>query len=489
MNNKKKSLTKNALFYILYNALNIFFPLITGIYAARILLPDSIGLVESARNLVQYFVILSFLGIPTYGLREISKYQNNKDELSKIYSELFIINFISTCFFGLIYLILIFSIPSCRSNIYLYLLVGLLILLNVFNNSWLYEGLEEFKYISIRNFIFKIVSFLFLIIFVKDSSDYLWYASITIIGTAGNYIFNIINSRKIVRMTIKNLNFKRHFKPILYLVFVNLAIEIYSLVDITMLSIFCKESNVAYYSYGIKIHKILLQIINTFTMVIVPRLSLMYKNKETSEFNALLSKTFKIILVISIPLIIGISFVSDYMICTLYGDSYITSSYVLKVLSLSLFISPVGYLLGSRVMLVTGNENKMIIPVSVGAFTNVILNLLLIPKFNEIGAAIASVFGEVIVMIIYLLFSVHKFKLVNMKKSIFTMLLSNLIMTIYLLYISCINLNSMVKCILEIVGAICIYFLILILKKEEIVMSIYNKIKNKLFGGKYGITK
>ena len=190
MTKKKKSLTKNALFYIMYNVLNIVFPLLTGIYSARILTPDSIGMVESARNLVQYFVILSFLGIPTYGLREISKYKNDKKELNKIYSELMTINFISTLFFLVIYLILIFGVSKYSGNIILYLLVGMLIFLNFFNNSWLYEGLEEFQYISLRNLFFKIFAFIFLVVTVRNENDYLFYASITIVGTAGNILFS-----------------------------------------------------------------------------------------------------------------------------------------------------------------------------------------------------------------------------------------------------------------------------------------------------------
>ena len=99
-----KSLTKNSLFYMLYNILNVIFPFFTGIYVARILLPDNIGIVETARNLAQYFVIFSFLGIPTYGLREISKARKNREELNKIYSELIVINTISTIIFLFLYM-------------------------------------------------------------------------------------------------------------------------------------------------------------------------------------------------------------------------------------------------------------------------------------------------------------------------------------------------------------------------------------------------
>ena len=110
----EKSLTKNSIFYLIYNVLNVVFPFITGIYVARILFPADIGQIETARNLAQYFVIFSFLGIPTYGLREISKARNNQQELNKLYSELMVINTISTCFFLILYNLIIFIVPAYR---------------------------------------------------------------------------------------------------------------------------------------------------------------------------------------------------------------------------------------------------------------------------------------------------------------------------------------------------------------------------------------
>ena len=125
-----KSLTKNSLFYMLYNILNVIFPFFTGIYVARILLPDNIGIVETARNLAQYFVIFSFLGIPTYGLREISKARKNREELNKIYSELIVINTISTIIFLFLYNVLIMIVPEYRKNLLVFLITGISIALN-----------------------------------------------------------------------------------------------------------------------------------------------------------------------------------------------------------------------------------------------------------------------------------------------------------------------------------------------------------------------
>lgn len=476
-----KSIAKNSVFFLIYNVLNILFPFITGVYVARVLMPDSIGEVAYAQNITQYFVILAFLGIPTYGLREISKAREQKEDLNKIYSELFFLNLISTILFTCIYLVLIFSVGEFRNNYPLYLITGLAIALNALDNSWLYEGLEEFKFISLRNLVFKILSFAFLIAFVREPDDYYIYALITVAGTAGNNILNIAFSRKFVRLQLRELNIKRHLKPVFLLVIVNLAIEIYTLVDTTMLGAFCPKENVAYYSYGSKINKIFLQVINTFTIVIVPRLALYYKKENYEGFNSLLTQTLKIIFILGIPLIIGIQFVSNFFICKIYGDAYYRSAYVLRIMSVVLLISPIGYLLGSRVILSVGKEWKMIISVGAGANVNVIGNLILIPRFQEYGAAIASVVGEVVVMTLYLIFGSKYFHLNRYWDTAIKSLIAGGLMGGYLYGISLIAINGWFVFLIQVFGGIILYFSILILFREKLITQGIKRMKEKVF--------
>lgn len=483
---KKNSMTKNSIFYLIYNVLNVIFPFLTGMYVTHILLSSDIGNVEAAKNFVQYFVILSFLGIPTYGLREISKNRNDKNKLNKIYSELMVINCISTIFFCIIYLFLIVTIQRYYENISLYLIVGISLILNLFNNSWLYEGLEEFKYISLRNLIIKIVSFVALVLLVRDENDYLWYASITVIGTAGNYILNIINAKNFVKFSFKDLNLKCHLKSIAYLVVVNLAIEIYSLIDVTMIGIFCESQKVAYYSYGIKIYKILLQVVNSFTMVLVPKISIYFKENKINEFKELITKTLKVILILTIPMIVGIMFTSETLIIKIYGNEYIASAYVLKIVSFILLISPVGYLLGSRILLVSGNENKMVIPVVCGAICNIIGNYILIQKYFELGAAIASVMSEFVVMIIYICLGKKYYGKLDIKENIIKVLISTGIMAMFLFILRDYNYMYFLRTIVSICIAILIYFIFLLILKERFTYTFFKeKILNKFYRRKF----
>lgn len=474
------SLAKNSVFYLLYNVLRIAFPFLTGIYVSRVLLPESIGTVAAAQNLTQYFVIFAFLGIPTYGLREISKVRNNPEEKNKVYSELFLINLISTILFTCVYLVIVFSINSYRENLYLYLVTGISIALNAFNISWLYEGLEEFKFMSIRNLVFKAVSFCFLIVFVKTEQDVLLYALVTVVGTAGNGIVNMVYAPRFASLSFKDLNLRRHMKSIMYLVVVNLAIELYSLVDITMMNFICSKDSIAFYKYGRSIESILMQIVNTFTMVLVPRISFYYKEKMYDEYNNLLSKGLKIIIFCGLPMIVGLYYTSDSLMTTFYGNQYIASSLVLKILSLLLCISPIGYLLGSRVLLVVGRERMMVLPVGVGAVVNVVGNAIVIPIFAEVGAAMASVFSEIIVMVVYVNLGKKYFKLVEIWESTWKIGLACFLMAIYLFCAEKINLNCWMTIGLKIIGATIVYSLVLFLLREPVFREAFKKLKNKI---------
>ena len=477
----KKSIVRNSIYYLIYNVCNLFFPLISGVYVARKLSPESIGQVSYAQNIVQYFVIFALLGIPTYGIREISNARKNQLELNRVYSELFIINLLSTILFFLLYLILIFYFKSDSKTLILYFIVSIFLLANIFDINWLFEGLEEFKFISLRNVAFKVISFFLLVIFVRKPDDYLKFALINTLGTVGNYFINILYAKKYVALTLKDLNFKRHIKSILYLVSVNLAIEIYTLVDVSMLGFFCVKEVVAYYVYGSRIYKILLQIINSFTMVIVPRISLLYAENRKEEFNVLLSQTFKIIILCAVPMIIGIQFTAKELIVLLYGESYIHSVKIIQLMSILLVLTPVGYLLGSRVLLISKHENKMVIAVVLGAVSNTLGNYFLIQKYAQLGAAISTTVSEILVMLVYVFLGRKYFKLIIEKNEYLKIVVSNMVMLLVLIIISNLKVKGNIILILEISLAPIVYFCILFICKEKYVYEKTIKLlKNKV---------
>lgn len=479
---KKRSLAKGGIAYLIYNVFNALFPFITALYVTRILSSENIGEVSYALNIVSYFALLAFVGIPTYGTREMAKYRDDQSKSNKLFTELTIINTVSTTISLASYLALVFLVPSFRDeHLVLYLVVGIEVVLNYFNISWVFEGREKFGTIAITNVISKVISFVFLLLFVKTDGQNIAYAIISVAGLSSYYVFQFVLFPRHVKFDFHDLHFKEHLKPILLLVVVNLAIEIYSLVDVTMIGAIMTDtaSHVTYYKYAHQIQKTVLMFINTITMVVVPRLTKLYKDGKIDEYNGLLAKSLSLIVMLSIPMIIGIMFVSDIVIVWLYGAEYIVSSPILKVLSIAVFISPIGYLLGSRVCLVTDHEKFMPIAVGIGAVVNIGLNIWFIILWGEVGAAIASVVSELVVCVTYIIFSHKLFKIRLNWKNYIKIFTSLLVMAGYLFAIHFLVDNEILKIVLEITGAIVLYFGVLLAIREEVVFDSFKMLINR----------
>lgn len=475
-----KSITKNSIFYFIYNLLNMIFPFLTSMYVARVLPPVAIGEVAYAKNIVSYFSILAFLGLPTYGLREISKARNNYDELCKLFSELFIINFASTVIFSLAYYGMIFFIPEFQKQILLYVVVGITVVLNMLNISWLYEGLEEFRYVSIRNGVFKLFMFLLLLLAVRSPDDMIPYAFIAVFGVAGNNIVNIIYSRNFVRFTLQGLHIARHMKSIFMLVMVNLAIEVYSLVGTSLLGILSTKENVAFYSYATRANAILLQFNKTITMVLVPRIALYYSEGKMTEFNLLLSKALKVLVMMAVPMIVLMQFTADFLFPQLFGLSYLYSAYVEKILCVVVLIAPVGYLLGSRVMLISGKENIMVFCVSAGAIVNAVSNYFLIKAYGGIGAAIATVISEMVVATLYVSYGSKVFKLFPLRRNFMNVGMATALMCIFLFLTKWSFAKGWMLFIVQILGSITVYSLVLLMMRDTVFCDFMNRLVLKL---------
>lgn len=400
MKNNKSNTIENAAYFIGYKLLNLIVPFFTSVYVARILLPEGVGKVALAQNLVTYFTLVASLGMPIYGTREISKVINDKDKYNKLFWELFWLNAISTTVCIISYYTICLSIPIYRSELALYCVVGLTLVLNFFSIDWLYQGRAEYKYISIRGSIIKLLSVIFLFLFVKDASDYVIFAAINVMIQGGNYFINMYGLRSRIQFKKYKLSLSAHWKPLFILFATNVAIEVYTLLDTTMLGIFNTDEVVAYYTYAMKTSKIMVVFLVTATSVLLPKLSSYYEEKKYELYNKMVEKALYFSLLASIPCAILIFLNSSDIVTLLYGESFSGSTNCLRILSFLNIPITISTFLGIQVLCSAGKEKSMLKAVLMGAILNVSLNLVLIPRFAHNGAAISSLISEITVAIV-----------------------------------------------------------------------------------------
>lgn len=479
----KKSIAINSIFNMVYKGFTALFPLLTTTYIARTLLPEKVGLVSYANTIVVYFTTLASLGIPNYGVKEISKCGENIQERSKTFSELFFINFISTTICIALYYIFVNFFSYFQEQRPVLNTMGLMLIFNLFNVDWFYQGIEEYGIIATRGMIVKIVSFIAMLLFVKNPNDYLKYALILCMATAGNYIFNMVILKRFVVIKKYVLNIRHHLKPVFILLASSIATELYMALDTIMLEYFHGSANVAYYSNATKIVRMIYTMVIALVATFYPRIAYYIQNNQKEESNKLIERGFDIILLMALPCVIGLMSTAKYIVLILFGNEYVNSISVLAIASVLVFVFSVAYMLGHIILMASGQEKYILHATVAGAIINAILNSCLIPAYAENGAIIASVVSEVTVTTVLIFHSRRNFALSKDYSFARSILISVLTMTIGIVVTSKYLLfsNSIAIQFMEIVlVAIFIYAGSLIITKNKLVFDVAGLVMKKV---------
>ena len=190
---------KNSIFYNVLLAISqVFFPLITFPYLARTLGPEHIGALNFAESMAKYFVMLAALGIPIYGVREIAKVHNNKPELTKMFTEIFVINFICTIGLSIFFFGSIFFIPQLYDQKVLFYWTVPYFILQVFYLEWFFNGMNQFKFIAIRQFIIRFFFIVFVFLLIRTKTDYVNYMMMQVGLNVLLAVINFNNLRKLI---------------------------------------------------------------------------------------------------------------------------------------------------------------------------------------------------------------------------------------------------------------------------------------------------
>lgn len=401
-----RALFKNSIYNVVYKLLDALFPLISATYTARVLLAGGVGKVSYAQNIAQYFVLIAALGIPSYGTREIARGRADREQTSKVFSELFLINFVSTIICTIVYYITVLQLPYFMERRELSLVAGLLIVFNAFNVEWFYQGQEAFKYIAIRSFVVKIISLCALFLVVRTEADYVRYMLLVCMTTGVNYIINMVQLRKFgIHIQLRGLDLRVHLKPVLILLGTTVAIEMYTMLDTTMIGMMCSEENVGYYTNAMKLVKIIIMVITAIGGVLLPHLSTYYMQGDYQGCSNIVKKVFQVMFFLFLPCCVGLFLTSDVLMVVLFGESFAAAGVTMRIASLLTLALGFSNLFGTQVLLTFGEEKKLLLCTIVGAVSNVLMNLWLIPRYQQNGAATASVISESLVTILSVIFA------------------------------------------------------------------------------------
>ncbi|MCR4740840.1 MAG: oligosaccharide flippase family protein, partial [Lachnospiraceae bacterium] len=216
MENKEPSIKLNFGMNAILTLTSIIFPIISFPYVSRVLLPEGTGKVSFAVSLITYFVMLSQLGIPTYGIRACARVRDDKEELSRVTHELLFISLIMSLISYILLFALIFFVPRLYSEKTLYYITRLMIIFSAIGAEWLYKGLEQYTFITIRAVVCKVISLIAMFLLIRERGDHLIYGEITVFAGSAPGLINFICAGKYISYKpVGGYNIKRHLKPVM----------------------------------------------------------------------------------------------------------------------------------------------------------------------------------------------------------------------------------------------------------------------------------
>jgi len=459
---------KNYIFNLLLTGFNILFPVISFPYVAKILGPIGIGKVQFILSFTQYFALIAALGIPIYGVRVISQSTHDSKLLYKNLGELLYIHIICSIIITVLYVIAIISFSFFSSDKSLYFLSGLIILMGFTSIDWYFTGIENFKLIALRSVSIKIISLIFLFLFVKVRSDYNIYLIISLFSILGNNLINILSIRKHITLGYKGI--KRHLKPLMYTFGTTVATSMYVMLDTVLIGFFSDEKSVGLYSASVKLTKISIPFIISAATVLMPRISKLFGSDDFDALKTILNKSFNFITIIAVPICIGLFILAPELIYAFSGEQFRGAILTMQILSPLALIIGLGYFWGFQILIPAGKEKEMLIAVVLGMVFNLTLNCIMIPLYKQNGAAIANVISELIVTLAYMFFC---FKVIPFKishKPLLYNLLAGMPCIAVVLFCKTLNLNTYYLLFISIVSFAALYLIIQVkLLKNSIV--------------------
>lgn len=390
---------KNFVYQSIYQITTIILPLITSPYIARVLGANGVGIYSYTYSIAYYFSLFALLGIANHGNRTIAIHRDDPDELSKAFSALMVahctMSIIAILAYYLYVALYVTEDKSC------FLVQGLWVISSLFDVSWFYFGLEQFKLTVIRSTVIKIIMTIAVFIFVRTNND-VWIYSLIMAG--GTFLSQAVLwpfLRKNVKWCkVSWSGVRQHIKPLLVLFIPSIAVSLYKYMDKIMLGIMTSKTEVGFYENSERAINIPVSLINSFGMVMLPKMSNLLTKGDGKKGKEYIASSMELVMCLACAMTFGMCGVADNFSVLFWGKEFISSGSILKILSITIYFVAFANVLRTQFLIPVAKNGLFVTSVCIGAAINLAANSLAIPYLGPYGAATGTVFAEISVCVV-----------------------------------------------------------------------------------------
>ena len=394
-----KSLQKNFLYNVLYQILLVILPLITAPYISRTLGATAVGVYSYTYSVAYYFLLIAMLGIGNHGNRSIAAVRDDRKKLNKTFSSIYSLQVITFSIAILAYAI--YLVLFVKDNRLIVLLQLIYVTSGLFDIGWLFFGLEQFKLTVARNTLIKISTVVLMFVFVHKPSDLWKYTLIMSAGTLFSQAYLWLYVKKYVsfeKCSVKEIT--SNIKPVLILFIPVLAYSIYKVMDKIMLGNMSSYDQVGFYNNAEKIINIPMGIITALGTVMLPRMSNIVANGDKKRVDDYIRISAKLVTLLSSAIAFGLMGVSSVLAPVFFGDEFIACGEIIRLLSVTVFFIAWANVIRTQYLIPNKRDSIYLTSTMVGAILNLIINWMLIPKYQANGAAFGTIVAEFSVMLV-----------------------------------------------------------------------------------------
>lgn len=480
----KSGVKKNYIYNLAYQILAMLAPLITTPYISRILGAKNIGIYSYTLSIVTYFTLFLVLGLHMYGQREIAYSQDDLHNQSVIFARVQLYKLITT--FICLVLYIMYTILFSEHRLIM-LAQGIAIFTAFFDISWYFIGCEQFSLMVMRNTIVKIVGIASVFVFVKSSDDLLLYVFImALINLLGNLSLWGFLFGRLDRIALNEINIFKDNRTIIELFIPLIAVQVYNVLDKTMLGSSIGDLvECGYYEQTTKIINLCMTIITSFGTVLAPHMAAEFVKGNKERISEQINNAFIFIGAIMFPVFWGIVSIVDNMVPWFFGNGYDKVALLIKLYAVVLLIIPISNLAACSILTPSKQHNKSTIAVIIGALINFLLNLILIPHFMSVGAAVATIVAEIIVTVLHLYYvrDYLNFRMIFVDYAKYCLMALGMGVVSYVVgkMLKCTGINGILLTAVQIIAGVMVYGLltVFVIKDNNVVAKI-NELRRKV---------
>lgn len=462
--NTAQKIVKNTSVLLISQILSFLLAFFYTIYYANYLGAAGFGMISAALALAGILTIFTDLGLSALTIREVAR---DKSIASKYIGNITLIKL----FFSLITLLATFITiqlfvydPQSANVIYV---ITIALILNVIAGTFsaVFQAYEKMEYQSVAMALNSILMFAGVYIAIYYNSDIMAFALVYLIINSVILLFNMVIC--LWKFVIPKFQFDFLFWKSLILESYPLAVSsIFAVIafkiDTIMLSFIAGDVSTGFYSAAYKLLEALMFIPSVYATAILPVFSKFHIDSlETLRFSYF--KSFKYMSMLGLPLAVGTTLLANEIILLFFKSGYIQSVPILQILIWAIPIIFVSYVLGASIISI--NRQHETIRISfICMLLNIVLNLIFIPLYGYIGAAVVTVITELSLFLFYYhLISTYLCK-IKLQRVLLKPIIASLFMalSIIILKTTFVGGNLFIVAII----ATIIYFVVLILLKS-----------------------